>query len=504
MSNVYLIFCGLMLACPFFALFLCSVLTLSSQIAARCAGYLMGAGFLVGVGLLSYISWFNDSVTSLFITINPLNVLLSCLVLLVSFIVHRFSLRYMHGDRLYRRFFLLLSALTLTVLLMVLADNLYLFWGSWTLSNAFLVMLMVHKKEWIASRQSGLLAFYTLGLGSILLLVGLILLAVSDATCSLDVVNQLKTDHIFLHSVSLGLIVVAALTQCGLFPFHRWLISSLNSPTPVSALMHAGLVNGGGILLVKFAPLMMAQQGLLYVLFIVGAVSAILGTVWKLMQHDIKRMLACSTMAQMGFMMMQCGVGLFAAAIAHLCWHGLFKAYQFLSSGSAVKQQKSAVVELPASFMMVVISFVGGLLAMSTFAWATNKSFTIFDASTFVLFFAFIAGSQLMLTWIRTYRTLFSGVTGLVLAALSGLMYGMSIHLVECLIPGISTLQAPQLSTVHWVIMSLFGFLWLAFNFGLYQKSGQSKLGCWLYMTLFNSSQPSAKTVTALRSDYNY
>jgi len=130
------------------------------------------------------------------------------------------------------------------------------------------------------------------------------------------------------------------MTQSAIWPFHTWLISSLNSPTPVSAIMHAGLINGGGFLLTRFAGLFVQSTGMLQVIFFLGLLTALIGTLWKLMQHDIKRMLACSTMGQMGFMIAQCGLGLFPAAIAHLCWHGLFKAYLFLSSGSAAHEKE--------------------------------------------------------------------------------------------------------------------------------------------------------------------
>ncbi|WED44260.1 proton-conducting transporter membrane subunit [Legionella cardiaca] len=505
MNSIVLIFLYLMLACPISALAFNWVLISRPITAARWAGYCIGVGFLTGLGLLSYLSLSNNPRVYILISFNTLSLLLCSLVLLVSFIVHRFSLRYMHGDRIYRRFFLLLSVLTLTAVLMVLADNLFLFWASWSFSNLFLVLLMMHKKEWVASKNAGLLAFYTLSIGSVCLLIAFIILSVTYSTSSISTLTHLpNTGQIALPSLSMGLILIGGLAQSGLYPFHRWLISSLNSPTPVSALMHAGLVNGGGILIVKFAPLMIFYPRLLTVLFIIGSISALLGTIWKLMQHDIKKMLACSTMAQMGFMMMQCGVGLFAAAIAHLCWHGLFKAYLFLSSGSAVKQKKSEPNSSKVSLLMLLTSLLGGVVAMLSFAVATHKSISVHEASSFVLFFVFIAGAQLMLTWIGTHQKVLSIVTGLIFALFSGLMYGASIELIQWLIPSTSTLQAPQLSIFHWIIMALFGALWAAFNLGAHQFIGQSKLGCWLYMNLFNSSQPSRKTVTALRNEYNY
>lgn len=504
-NTIVLIFICLILACPISAFAFSCVLISQPIVAARLAGYCIGVGFLTGAGLLSYLSLSHNPTIYLLVSLSTLNLLLCNLVLLVSFIVHRFSLRYMHGDRLYRRFFLLLSTLTLTAMLMVLADNLFLFWGAWSFSNLFLVLLIMHKKEWVASKNSGLLALYALSIGSLCLLIAFLILSVTYSTSSISTLAQLTNPgYLSLLAFSMSLILVGAFAQSGLFPFHGWLISSLNSPTPVSALMHAGLVNGGGILIVKFAPLMMFYPALLTVLFVVGFISALLGTAWKLMQHDVKKMLACSTMAQMGFMMMQCGVGLFAAAIAHLCWHGLFKAYLFLSSGSAVKQKKSETPSSRVSLIMLLTSLIGGVVAMTSFAFVTHKPISAYEASSFVLFFAFIAGAQLMLTWIRAHQTVFSLVSGLVLALFSGLMYGASIQLIQWLIPSLSIMQAPQLSVIHWTIMALFGALWAVFNLGVHQTIGQSKLGCWLYMSLFNSSQPSRKTVTALRNDYNY
>ncbi|WP_058524964.1 proton-conducting transporter membrane subunit [Legionella birminghamensis] len=505
MNTIVLFFLCLMLSSPIIALALNCSLILRPVVAARFAGYSIGGGFLTGVGLLSYLSLSQNPAIYLLISFNTLSLLLCSLVLLVSFVVHRFSLRYMHGDRLYRRFFLLLSALTYTALIMVLADNLFLFWGALSVSNIFLVLLMAHKSEWEASKNAARLAFYTLASGCLCLLIAFVILTVTNRTSSISSLIQLsQSGHLSLFSTSIGLILVGAVVQSGLFPFHRWLISSLNSPTPVSALMHAGLVNGGGILIVKFAALMILYPGFLTLLFIVGSISALLGTTWKLMQHDVKKMLACSTMAQMGFMMMQCGVGLFAAAIAHLCWHGLFKAYLFLSSGSAVKQKKSETNSSKGSLIMLIISLSGGVAAMLSFAFATNKPLSVHEASSFVLFFTFIAGAQLMFTWIRAQPTVLSFMSALLLAMISGLMYGSSIQLIQWLIPDISALQGPQLLITHWIVMAIFGALWASFNLEAHKSIGQSRVGCWFYMNLFNSSQPSGKTVTALRNDYNY
>lgn len=152
-----------------------------------------------------------------------------------------------------------------------------------------------------------------------------------------------------------------------------------------------------GLSIVKFAPLFVAKANLLTVLFIFGALTALLGTLWKLLQWNIKSMLASSTMAQMGFMMMQCGLGLFPAAIAHLCWHGLFKSYLFLNSGSAVQQKKYQNKSRPEKLTNLLTAFLGGLGGMYGFALITGKSILSLQASTFLLGFAFITGAQLTL-----------------------------------------------------------------------------------------------------------
>ncbi|PUT42191.1 oxidoreductase [Legionella taurinensis] len=505
MVLMILFFLSLLLGCPMMALGLHLVLASRPLVSAQYAGYLMGVAFLAAVGLLGYLSWLGKSVLCFWVNIDTLNALLGSLVLFISFAVHRFSYRYMQGDRLYRRFFILMSSLTLSLLLMVLADHLALLWVSWFLSNGLLVMLMVHKKEWRAAKNAGMLAFYTLAFGSLALLMAFVLFYLSSLTDSLQtLMQQAPSPDLPLTQVAMSFLLVAVLIQSALFPFHRWLLSSLNSPTPVSAFMHAGLINGGGILMVKFAPMMAQHPALLTGLFVLGTLSALSGTLFKLMQHDIKRMLACSTMAQMGFMMMQCGLGLYAAAIAHLCWHGLFKASLFLGSGAAIAQSSPESNTLRPSFISLLAAVLGGFIAVCAFALITHKAMSWMQASAFVLFFAFIAGAQLMLTWVCHPKSRGSLVTGLVAAALAGLLYGVNVHGIELLLPRLMAIQTLSLSWLHWTIMILFGALWVGFNGGLPEKLNATRLGCWLYMTLFNASQPSAKTVTALRTDYSY
>jgi NAD(P)H-quinone oxidoreductase subunit 5 len=103
-------------------------------------------------------------------------------------------------------------------------------------------------------------------------------------------------------------IITAAIIQSAIYPFHRWLLSAMTSPTPASALMHAGFVNGSGILLALFSTVLFASNTLI-ILFIIGGLTAVIAQFTKLLQVNVKQKLACSTIAQMGFMIMQCGLG---------------------------------------------------------------------------------------------------------------------------------------------------------------------------------------------------
>ncbi|HMS45290.1 MAG TPA: proton-conducting transporter membrane subunit [Alphaproteobacteria bacterium] len=278
------------------------------------------------------------TISSLF-HLDNLALVTAGLIIFVGLSVAVFSWRYMKGDRACGNFYLRLSLIIISTLIMVSADNIILFLASWSLSNILLVLLMIHKSSWEAARKSGFLAFknFTYGFMALAAAFAVIYLETGETSIEAVATYPLQLTPTIIAAI---LILAAAMTQSALWPFHRWLISSLNSPTPVSAMMHAGLINGGGFLLVRFKELYLHFPESLNIIFITGLITAFLGTLWKLLQSDVKRMLACSTMSQMGFMIMQCGLGLFSAAIAHLVWHGMFKSYFFLASGAAAQEKR--------------------------------------------------------------------------------------------------------------------------------------------------------------------
>jgi NAD(P)H-quinone oxidoreductase subunit 5 len=136
--------------------------------------------------------------------------------------------------------------------------------------------------------------------------------------------------------IAVSLLVLAAALKTAAFPLHGWLTEVMEAPTPVSALLHAGIINGGGFLMIRTAEIVQASPGAMAALVMLGGFTALFGAVVMLTQSAIKTALAWSTVAQMGFMLLQCGLGLWPLALLHIVAHSLYKAHAFLSSGGAV------------------------------------------------------------------------------------------------------------------------------------------------------------------------
>lgn len=432
--------------------------------------------------------------------------LMAALVLFVSGVVHQFSLRYMAGDRAFHRYFVQLSCVTGSALLLVLADNLLLLLLGWGLSNVLLARLIVHKTGWPAAVESGRLAMRTFVPGWLCLAVAVGLLWQESGSLYLHelVRPELTATSSWRVSVALLLIIAGAMTQSAQWPFQQWLLSSPNAPTPVSALMHAGLVNGGGFLLARFAPLYIARPELLTVLLVAGGLTAVIGTTWKLMQNDIKRMLACSTMGQMGFMFIQCGLGLFPAAIAHLCWHGLFKAFLFLNTGSAVEGNRKTNPAHPGSWVAWGLAGLCGFGGAYSFAGVSHLSVTAADTTLLLTGFAFIAATQSAHTILQSGSLVVRFVPALGLTLLAGALYGLSVRSIESLLMPLAIWSPQPLTAWHLVLFGVFFLTWLVIPLNLPMVRQTARVRHWLYVNALNGSQPAPRTTTATRNTYHY
>lgn len=439
---------------------------------------------------------------STYFNFDNLSLAIIALVCFIGICVASFSARYLKGDRAQGNFYIFLWLMILSVCTMVSTNHLLIMLISWACSNYLLTRLMLHKSSWNAAVNSAKLAKRNFIFGTSLLSAAFVLLYLETGHTSIVSINNSELSAIA--GITVGIcIVLAAMTQSGILPFHRWLISSLNSPTPVSAIMHAGLVNGGGFLLARFAPLFLNQGILLNTIFTVGIISAIVGIIWKLMQNDVKRTLACSTVSQMGYMIAQCGLGLFPAAIAHLCWHGLFKAYLFLASGTAA-QESRFVPDKPPTALHLLTAALCGFLGTHVFALTTGLNILSGDTTIFIFFVTFISGTQLALT-IVSQKILAKYSIAIIATALAGYAYGLSVNLFEHIIAPLNIYQPQSINILHITAMILLTGMWSTVHLTSKQKGFvYPRWLLALYVKMLNASQPHPKTVTAYRNAYQF
>ena len=443
------------------------------------------------------------SLLSLF-SLDALTVAIAMLVSFLTIIIGLYARRYLAGDSHYRQFYGLLVTLAASAILMAASDHLLVFLLSWSISNTALVLLITHKPQWQAAANSGWLTAKTFLIGITCLSSALLLLYLDTGQTSIKLITAHIEPNQILAMTAAACLIITAMTQSAIWPFHRWLISSANAPTPVSAIMHAGLVNGGGILLAKFAPLFFSQPPLLLFIFIIGISTAITGSLWKLMQSDIKRMLACSTMAQMGFMFAQIGLGLFPAAIAHLCWHGLFKANLFLQA-YGVKQDKFLESHHQITSMEFILGLMIGMIGGYIFAVANQQPMLVNDTRLFLILIVIITASQFSIKLLEK-PTLKIILLSLFFTTLACATYGYSILLIESLLKPMNLMQPQSLNLFHAAAIILLVTAWLLMNFKSRVSCNEKikNTGWMLYVKALNASQPHPKTITTYRHQYKY
>ncbi len=418
---------------------------------------------------------------------------------LVSLMVQGYSLRHFDGWRHQRRAFQLLNSLTLCLLVYATADHLLLMGGGLLLSNILLARLMSLNQKWKAAEQSAWMALSYTGAGSALFVLASLLTWQAYGHFSLEALGQ-SVHFTATSPIIAGLLVAAALAQSAIWPFHRWLIASANAPTPVSAFMHAGLVNGGAIILFKTLPLTAQFSWTAPLLIALGLGTALLGTFWMLVQTDVKRTLTCSTMGQMGFMVLQCGLGLYPAALAHMVWHGFFKASLFLSAGSAIKAAPNAALALkgPKSPLVFLFGLACGTLATGVFITATQTWGMSHTTYALLWLCCGITSAHMAMAIWQTKPSLKRALLALGLTLGGALAYGASVSLAKASFP---TIEAPAMSPVYWAI-GLALLLGWALSLFREQLPGAPQARHWLYARALIYSQPDAASKTLYRSQY--
>lgn len=279
---------------------------------------------------------------------DALTAVLACLVAFVGAVVLGYSRNYLAGDPGQPRFFRLLCATLAAVQTMIVSGNLALLAAAWVATSVGLHHLLLFYPERPGAQRAAWKKFVASRLGDAALLLALLLMWLTFRTLDLasilaaaSAMPEIDMVPWTAHPIA-GLLAIAALLKSAQFPAHGWLPEVMETPTPVSALLHAGIINAGGFLVLRLADVMTLSTPALDLLAIVGGFTALFGSMVMLTQSSVKVSLAWSTVAQMGFMLLQCGLGAFSAAVLHIVAHSMYKAHAFLSSGSVIDLARAA------------------------------------------------------------------------------------------------------------------------------------------------------------------
>lgn len=272
--------------------------------------------------------------------VNGVTVIMLVLVSFVGVVVSRYARNYLAGDTNQGRFHKWLSLTLASILTLIVSSNLLMFSLAWMATSLCLHELLMFYRERPAAVLAAHKKFVASRIGDACLLLATFLIGSTLHTLEFaDIFRIMAALHGPLPPAlqwAALLIVSSAGLKSAQFPFHGWLLQVMEAPTPVSALLHAGIVNAGAFLIVRMSPIMSHAGAAPALLALIGLVTLTLASLVMLTQTSIKASLSWSTTSQMGFMLLECGLGLYSLAMLHLVAHSLYKAHAFLASGSGV------------------------------------------------------------------------------------------------------------------------------------------------------------------------
>ncbi|MGJ4890683.1 NADH-quinone oxidoreductase subunit L [Bradyrhizobium sp. HKCCYLRH3099] len=310
-----------------------------------------------------------------------LDALAAILIVLVSFIglvVVRYSRNYLDGDPGQVRFTRWLLLTLAAVLTLPIAGNMVVLFVAWVATSLSLGKLLLFYDTRPAAIRASRKKFVASRLGDAFLALAALLLYIRFGTLELGgLAAQARAGEgagSALVTIAALLIVATAMLKSAQLPLHGWLIEVMETPTPVSALLHAGIINAGGFLVLRLSDVLLLATPALDVLAVVGGATALFGSLVMLTQTSVKVQLAYSTVAQMGFMLLQCGLGAFSAALLHIVAHSLYKAHAFLSSGSIIDLARASWTPSPggqphAARLILALAAVIGLALLTGLAF---------------------------------------------------------------------------------------------------------------------------------------
>lgn len=318
------------------------------------------------------------------VRLDALSAVMLALVAFMGAVLLRFSSTYLDGDARHGVFLGRFALTVASVMMLVLSGHLVhlaVFWAATSFALHRLLLfypdrraaVVAARKKWIVAR-----------LGDGLLIAAAVVLYGAFGTGDLASILEMASGFAAAGALPAGvglaafLVAASAALKSAQFPTHGWLIEVMETPTPVSALLHAGIINGGTFLIVRLGEVVLLSPATLGFLIVVGGWTALFGSIVLVTQNSVKVSLAYSSAAHMGFMLLLCGLGAFPVAILHLVAHSFYKAHAFLSSGSAVESARAAPAAVPrpvttasvlagVALSLATVLGIAGLLGISVF-----------------------------------------------------------------------------------------------------------------------------------------
>ncbi len=434
------------------------------------------------LGVLLAANHFHGGTSVPGLWLDGVALVMAVMVAFLGVVVIGFARRYLAGDPGQARFLAWMSLTLASVLLLVLSGHLLLLLGAWVATSLCLHRLLLFYPERAGAQFAARKKFVFSRLGDLCLAAAAVVLYAHHHTFDLAAIaSAVAAGHTAGNTAAALLLAGCAMLKSAQFPFHSWLPDTMETPTPVSAFMHAGIINAGGFLVIRLAPVLAASPAASALLAVVGAFTAAFGAVVMLAQPSVKRALAYSTIAQMGFMLLQCGLGAYGLALLHIAAHSLYKAHAFLTAGSTIGALPRAAVPLRTPALTI------GMLTGSLFVLigaAVLQALGAADAlhsGVFAVVLAFALAYGLARTWSvdRAPRVL-ARVT---LAALAVAVLSLAMHF--AVTRAFGDLPRPQppvalLAAVGSIFAGLFLFQ------ALLWRANRSALGRRLYVHALN------------------
>lgn len=319
-----------------FVAYMCCMLILFAFIYSLQALYFLHANNHQYIALINLSSWIDILNVSFSFVIDEISCVMSCVVLFVSFLVHIYSIFYMEHDKDFNKFFAYLGLFVFSMLVLVMSDNFLLLFVGWEgvgLCSWLLIGFWYNNDKYSYAANE---AFIMNRITDFAMLIGIFYIYVEFGTLKYSEVFA-QTDSSAKLGVIASLLFMGAMGKSAQFPFHTWLADAMAGPTPVSALIHAAtMVTAGVYLVIRASDIFALTPDVSYFIACLGAFVAIFAASMALVANDLKRIIAYSTLSQLGYMFVACGLGAYSLALFHLVTHAFFKSLLFLGAGNVM------------------------------------------------------------------------------------------------------------------------------------------------------------------------